>query len=119
MVVSESSFGAYVCLRRPVGSTTTSGSCYHYFWHFQTVHLISDLGDLLEQGKVNGMYTCGLGSIFLCVGSIFFFTLSLFFLSFCVLCEGHGNRLLFIEHLVCEMKMFFFFAFFCSLIVSQ
>ena len=31
MVVSESSFGANVCLRRPVGSTTTSGSCYHYF----------------------------------------------------------------------------------------
>ena len=44
------------------------------------MHFISDLGDLLEQGKVIGMYTCRLGSVFLCVGGIFFFfILSSFF----------------------------------------
>ena len=30
MVVSESSFGAYVCLRRPAGSTATSGLVYSF-----------------------------------------------------------------------------------------
>ena len=78
------------------------------------MHLISDLGDLLEQGKVSGMYTCGLGSTF-CVSVasfLFLFMLSLFFfLFFFAFCEGYGNRPLFIEHLVCEMKMFFLFFF--------